>query len=328
MKSESDEREKIRTFGVRSVEAKVIHYSVVIEVNLPTFGTLSSNQEAASLRCIYLRFSSIFSIAFRARSTSRQTDGFLMFTLPKVSKPNAIADYRPISVTPLLSRLAERLVVSNWLLPSVPPELIDDQFGFRPTGSTECALTYLTHHVASMLETATYVRCLMVDFSKAFDVVDHAILFKKLSSLSMPDVAINWFISFFSERKQYLKVGGKLSLQQNINSSIVQGSGVGPMCYVVMESDLRTLSLLSKLCKYADDTNLLVPSNTDTDLIAEFDNIKQWAINNCMSINLGNVVLLRQLLQKRLHPYRAQLQQLKGYWRTNEKSAIDLLWWI
>jgi hypothetical protein len=99
----------------------------------------------------------------------------------KVSKPNAMADYRPISVTPLLSRLAERLVVSDWLLPSLPPELIDDQFGFRPTGSTECALTYIMHHVASMLETSNYVCCITVDFSKAFDVVDHAIRFKKLS---------------------------------------------------------------------------------------------------------------------------------------------------
>ena len=96
-----------------------------------------------------------------------------------------------------------------------------------------------------MLETADYVRCLMLDFSKAFDVVDHAILLEKLSTLSVPDVAINWFISFFTERKQYLKINGKLSLQQSINSGIDQGSGVGPMCYVIMESDLRTLSLIN-----------------------------------------------------------------------------------
>ena len=56
------------------------------------------------------------------------------------------------------------------------------------------------HHVASMLETSTYVRCLTVDFSKAFDVVDHAILFKKLSKLPLPDAAINWFVSLFTER--------------------------------------------------------------------------------------------------------------------------------
>ena len=88
-----------------------------------------------------------------------------------------------------------------------------------------------------MLETADYVRCLMIDFSKAFDVVDHVILFEILSTLSISDFAINWFLSFFNERKQYLKINGKLSLHQNINSGIVQGSGVGPMYYVVMESD-------------------------------------------------------------------------------------------
>ena len=229
----------------------------------------------------------ILTLSFTQGVVPDQWRTAIVSPVPKVTKPITITDYRPISVTPLLSRLAERLVVSNWLLPSLPPELIDDQFGFRPTGSTECALTFLMHHVASMLETATYVRCLMVDFSKAFDVVDHVILFKKLTSLSMPDVAINWFISFFSERKQYLKIDGKLSMQQTINSSVVQGSGVGPMCYVVMESDLRTLSLLNKLCKYADDTNLLVPSNSDVDLNVEFDNIKQWAINNHMNINHG-----------------------------------------
>jgi hypothetical protein len=228
----------------------------------------------------------ILTVSFTQGVVPDQWRTAIVSPVRKVSKPSTMADYRPISVTPLLSRLAERLVVSNWLLPSLPPELIDDQFGFRPTGSTECALTYLMHHVASMLETSNYVRCLMVDFSKAFDVVDHAILFKKLSKLPLPDVAINWLVSFFTERKQYLKIDGKLSLQQTINSSVVQGSGVGPMCYVIMESDLRTLCVLNKLCKYADDTNLLVPSCSNIGVKEEFENIKQWADNNCMKINI------------------------------------------
>jgi len=43
--------------------------------------------------------------------------------VPKVSKPAAFADYRPISVTPLLSRLAERIVVTDWLRPALSPSL-------------------------------------------------------------------------------------------------------------------------------------------------------------------------------------------------------------
>ena len=42
---------------------------------------------------------------------------------------------------------------------------------------------------------------------------------------------------------------------------VVQGSGVGPTFYLVMESDLKPLSSANLLCKFADDTNLLVPAN-------------------------------------------------------------------
>ena len=66
--------------------------------------------------------------------------------------------------------MAEKLVVSIWLLPAIPSGTLDDQYGFCLTGSTTCALTCLLHHVANMLERCSYVRCLMIDFSKAFAV--------------------------------------------------------------------------------------------------------------------------------------------------------------
>jgi len=59
--------------------------------------------------------------------------------------------------------------------------------------------------------------------------------------------------------------------------AIVQGSSVEPMLYVVMEGDLHTLSQNNILFKYADDTNLLVPSYSDVSLLSEFEHVKQWA---------------------------------------------------
>jgi len=64
-----------------------------------------------------------------------------------VPKPTAISDFRPISVTPLLSRVAERTLVRKWLLPAIPTDMLADQFGFRPSGSTQCALINMLHHV-------------------------------------------------------------------------------------------------------------------------------------------------------------------------------------
>ena len=53
-----------------------------------------------------------------------------------------------------------------------------------------------------------------------------------------------------------------------------------------MESDLRTLSRSNVLCKYADDTNLLVSSLSDVDLVGEFDNIKEWALGNKLIVHV------------------------------------------
>ena len=72
--------------------------------------------------------------------------------IPKLSKPSSLDEYRPISVTPILSRLAERIAVKRWLLPSIPLDTIQDQFAFRPTGSgsTTAALVSVFHHVTRL----------------------------------------------------------------------------------------------------------------------------------------------------------------------------------
>jgi hypothetical protein len=219
--------------------------------------------------------------------------------VPKTPKPESVLDYRPISVTPLLSRLAEKLVVSRWLIPAIPTHLIADQFAFRTTGSTTCALAYLMHHVTAMLERCLYVRCLMVDFSKAFDRVNHAILLAKLDKLDLPPQAINWIISYLTARTQTLKWDKYLSDYVEINRSIIQGSGIGPTLYIVMESDLNTLSAMNLFVKYADDTNLLVPADSDTDIADEFENLKRWSLANDMDINFAKT---KEIVFRRPNP--------------------------
>ena len=93
--------------------------------------------------------------------------------IPKISCPSGIQDFRPISVTPILSRVLEKIVVKDFIRPNLDPELLKDQFAFRPTGSTTAALVALMHHVTRLLENNSYVRCLLIDFSKAFDVVNY-----------------------------------------------------------------------------------------------------------------------------------------------------------
>ena len=183
--------------------------------------------------------------------------------VPKLPNPVSLFDFRPISVTPILSRVVEKLIVSHWLRPAINPLDIADQFGFRPTGSTTCGLVYFMHHVTRMLETNSYVRCLLIDFSKAFDVVDHVILLEKLHKLSLPEYCFNWLISFLTGRTHTSKNRHYESSSLSINRSIIQGSCIGPALYIVLESDLKPRSPRNIIFKYADDTNLLVPEHTD-----------------------------------------------------------------
>jgi len=111
----------------------------------------------------------------------------------------------------------------------------------------------------------------MIEFAKAFDVVDHAILLGKLQTLGIEQFAINWIVSFLSNRSHICTIDRSYSIPLPINQGIVQGSRLVPFLYLVMESDLNALSVFNLIFKYADDTNLLVPENTDFSLSVEYE---------------------------------------------------------
>jgi len=97
--------------------------------------------------------------------------------MSKVAHPAQASDYRPISITPVLSRMLVRHIVRSYVYPAIqqPPSGLHfaDQFAFRPTGSTDAALITLIHTIFSMLTTQLFARVFVLDCSKAFDTVTH-----------------------------------------------------------------------------------------------------------------------------------------------------------
>jgi hypothetical protein len=161
----------------------------------------------------------------------------------KVKDPVAPSDYRPISVTSILSRKLEHELVTRYLYPAMlnpPSELIfDDQYAFRPTGSATAALITTINDVTELLRSGKTVILLSLDFSKAFDRVRHETLFEKYGKLDIVDMIYNWIISYFDDRRHTTKFFGSVSGIQHINASVVQGSGIGPASYSIAESDLK-----------------------------------------------------------------------------------------
>ena len=96
----------------------------------------------------------------------------------------------PISVTPILTRMMERVVVREFLYQSFltsPPYLTFlDQYAFRPTGSTSAAL----------IQSNPFVIVISLDFSKAFDTVRHSTMLAKMAELELPVPVYNWLVDF------------------------------------------------------------------------------------------------------------------------------------
>jgi len=209
--------------------------------------------------------------------------------VPKVTAPLTPSDFRPISITSVISRILERMVVKDYIYPSLcnPPHglAFNDQFAFQPTGSTTAALVYLLHIVTTLLENNPFVIIIALDFTKAFDSVRHSAVLQKFSHLDLPDHIYNWIESFFRDRFHCTRYNDQKSEPRSITASIIQGSAMGPASYVITASDLRSVTSGNLMLKYADDTYLIVPAINVKSCPAEITNIEKWARDNNLRLN-------------------------------------------
>src|SRR6218665_16445 len=201
------------------------------------------------------------------------------------------ADFRPISITPVLSRLLKCLTVHTYIYPifTQPPmdHLLSDHNAFRPTGSTTAALVSVLQQTPSLLTSELYVALISLDFTKAFDTVRHSELARKLALLDIPDEIYNLVVSFLKDCSHVTRFAGRLSAVAHINASVVQGSGFGPSSFDILASDLHPLHQRNSIAKYADDTYLIVPASARSSVRMELhvDHISSWAKLNNLRLN-------------------------------------------
>ena len=206
----------------------------------------------------------------------------------KIPTPTQPSDYRPISITPVLSRMMEKMVVKEFIYPAMndpPPELsFSDQFAFKPA-STTAAIIDMFQAIIEMLQTNPYVIVIALDFSKAFDTVRHASVADKMAKLNMSDNVYNWIIDFLEGHSHQTNFGGRKSQFLKISASIIQGSGLGPATYSVVASDLRPLFPGNRLFKFADDTYLVIPASNVNSRCLELKHVQDWATANNLQLN-------------------------------------------
>ena len=135
------------------------------------------------------------------------------------------ANYRPVSLTSVVCKLLEHIIVSA-IMRHFDENIIltDNQHGFRRGRSCETQLLELVEELTTNLESGKQTDVRIMDFSKSFDKVNHALLLHKLQRYGVQGTTNTWIANFLNNRRQPVVVSGASSHFVNVMSEVPEGS--------------------------------------------------------------------------------------------------------
>lgn len=211
--------------------------------------------------------------------------------LYKNDDPMLFNNYRPVSLLCVLSKVLEKIMYTRVLEYFNEFKLFyEKQFGFRGNHSAYMALMVLMDKMLKSLENGEFVIGIFLDFSKAFDTVDHDILLKKLCHYGINGTALTWFESYLKNRTQFVTYNKIASSSKNIKCGVPQGSILGPLLFLIYINDLNNICEHTFSILFADDTNLFISGTNIDDLCTkindELKNVSKWLKVNKLSLNI------------------------------------------
>ena len=166
------------------------------------------------------------------------------------------SNYRPISVLPVVSKVIERHMHNSLYAFLMDNNLLySRQSGFRGMYSTETALIKLVDELLFGLDNNHVCGIVLVDYRKAFDMVDHKLLLRKLELYGIVNQEFAWCHSYLLDRKQIVRVNGSESSKALMLHGVPQGSILGPLFFILFINNLP-LYTSAQLDLYADDTTV------------------------------------------------------------------------
>ena len=227
------------------------------------------------------------------------------------------ANYRPVSLTSHLIKLFEKIIRIKIVDYIEEHNLLrSQQHAFRKYRS---CLTQLLIHIDKILEIVgrgSNVDVVYLDFSKAFDKVDHKLLLFKIHQKGIQGKIYTWIANFLRNRTQSVIVDGVTSESAEVKSGVPQGTVLGPILFLLFINDIADAMEYTSMQMFADDCKLVkeIQSNEDHEkLQKDLHSAIIWALLNNMEINKDKFVLLQ---------YGCD-EDLKNHYKLDEESTLE-----
>lgn len=201
---------------------------------------------------------------------------------------SVVGNYRPVSLTSVVCKLMEHAIAgylrhvwetSGWLY--------EGQHGFRPGYSCESQIVTVCQDIADSLDEGVRTDAIIIDFSKAFDLVPHGRLLSKIAATGVDFRVVVWIKEFLLGRTQRVRVEGLLSEEVRVTSGVPQGSVLGPLLFLAYVNDIWR-NIESNIRLFADDC-IIYRKITDREdiekLQKDLNRLGEWAVENEMKIN-------------------------------------------
>lgn len=210
----------------------------------------------------------IFNLAVESGEFPSQMKRSRVSVLYKGGDKNMLGNYRPISIIPVFAKGFEKMLHTRFSDFFNKADVISDaQFGFRKGRSTEFALLRLKEFVLENFDNKLYTLGLFMDFTKAFDSLDHNILLHKLEMYGVRGTPLALAKLYLTDRSQCVCLGNHRSSSLPVSRGVPQGSVLRPLFFNAFINDIVNIDKAVQFIIYADDATVLLSGENADELV-------------------------------------------------------------